>query len=121
MIVPSPEDFRHLRKVNAMALRHRVLDSLAVAGVALAFLAGDVRAADGEPGAAQRLKRARELYDSGKFAEVIAACTALVQDNASPGAAYHLRGKARMLESPDAPALALDDFNAAIKAAPRLA
>ncbi len=61
------------------------------------------------------LKRAGELFANRQYAEVVSVCTQLLRDHGGMAEAYHLRGKARLLDGRDATALALEDFTAAIK------
>jgi tetratricopeptide (TPR) repeat protein len=67
------------------------------------------------------LARAQELFESRRFAEAVDLCTRMIAEDVRRAEAYHLRGKALLLEGrPGAAGAAIDDFTAAIRLANRL-
>jgi tetratricopeptide (TPR) repeat protein len=92
--------------------------SWVAAGVLVALLAGSAQSASNP----QALEQVRGLLANGRFAEVVDCCNRLIAEDERLAEAYHLRGKARILEGREgtAPA-ALADFTAAIRCNERLA
>ena len=61
------------------------------------------------------LKQGKELFERGRFDEVITVCTRLLENNPGWAEAYHLRGPHRIMENHDATSAAIGDFTAAIR------
>jgi tetratricopeptide (TPR) repeat protein len=99
-----------------MARHHCLAASWAAASVLAMLVAGSAR------GEADQtvLEQVRELLAKQRFAEVIDRCTSLIAKDERLAQAYHLRGKARILEGREgATPASLADFSAAIRYADR--
>jgi tetratricopeptide (TPR) repeat protein len=90
--------------------------SWAAASVLAALVASSARGEAGKPA----LEPVRELLANRRFAEAVDRCTRLIAADERLAEAYHLRGKARILEGREGTAAAaLADFTAAIRYADR--